>query len=428
MKTASPCDPEQCVCGCDDSRCRAFDSAGLCPSSSPSGTSAEPKLVVGVCTSTAERAGERRERFGRPLGEAGLQVVYLLNATAAETGSPSFRSGPFRMQTSSACPSSLKAWANPGERCAWSQIVDLYASFPEADWYALGDDDTLWVPQNLIQALSTFSPKKNMYLGGLGNDKELQVSSQYWSGDTNITGDMAFGGAGMVLSHAIMVQLQGQMAGCLQDSREMYGGDERISFCIRQICKTGPHVMPGLHQLDYFDPTHLFHLHPRSPVLALHHLLEPTVFDAISHRGLSLGKLQQGIAADPFNFLQGRQCKQGHDMFLIAPGFQVYWFKHGVAYVMLMFDEWSQSGNEHRMIYRHGSGRSLQQVTTVEDAQSLSWAHDRPQYCCQVQNLKQRPRQAVLQMQITEQHECDGIGHPATFDSLESLLLSSTIS
>lgn len=379
-------------------------------------------MVFGYCTSTTQRASAERRRFGSLLANAGLDVLYLLDTPLANTTVKSGFPNGSRVQTSSQCPPQLKVWANPGERCAWTQTVDLFTAFPEADWYALGDDDTLWIFQNLLQTLSTFSPQSRVFLGGLGNDEELQVSKDFWAGRTDISADMVFGGAGMILSHAVMAELQGGMLDCLAGMRHLHGGDERISLCVRNISNIGPHVLPGFHQLDYFDPTHLFHLHPRSPVLALHHLLEPTVFDAIEHRGLTLDKLEEGIAADPFSFLQGRKCATGPDTFLVAPGFQVFWFKHGVAYSMLMYSQMSRTKAGSIWYYQGGQGRGAQEVVVHEDWHAFSWAHDRPQYCCKVTSLKARPRQAVLRIKVANNiDDCD-VSFADQFDSAQMLL------
>lgn len=391
------CDDSLCACGCEGSRCRSFDAAGLCPILESRKPRSNSTVAFGCCTSTAQRAHARWQQFGAPLEALGLDYLYLLDAPLASPTTVSGSTHNSRARVSSPCPPQLEAWSNPGERCAWTLIVDLFAAFPQADWYALGDDDTLWIPQNLLQVLSTFSPQSKLFLGGLGNDKELQVSSAFWGGQTDISTHMIFGGAGIVLSHAVMMELQGGMLNCLSKMRQLYGGDERISLCVRDISKVAPHILPGFHQLDYFDPTHLFHLHPRSPVFSLHHLLEPSVINAIQYRGLTLDKLEEGIATDPFSFLQGSHCTLGSDMFLVAPGFQVYWFKHEVAYSMLMYFDTSSTQTSLTRLYQ-SHHHPLLKVAVSEDKHAFSWAHDRPQYCCKVTSID--PRQAALRIEV----------------------------
>ena len=63
---------------------------------------------------------------------------------------------------------SSRPWAfvSEAERCAWSQITDLYRKFPQSDWFVIGDDDTLFVPEAVELYLRSLPASKKWYSFG----------------------------------------------------------------------------------------------------------------------------------------------------------------------------------------------------------------------------------------------------------------------
>ena len=146
----------------------------------------------------------------------------------------------FRLQFLSECPASLGSWANSGERCAWSQIIDSFRTLPEAEWYALGDDTTLWDPQNLQQVVSVFPPKSRVFLGATGSEDNSQRATSFNPGDSTFEDS---GRAGVVLSHAVMEELQTGLAECFLYLRHVQESNKRISLCIETLSNT---IVQGL--------------------------------------------------------------------------------------------------------------------------------------------------------------------------------------
>lgn len=56
-------------------------------------------------------------------------------------------------------------FVSEAERCAWSQIADLYRRFPQADWFVIGDDDTLFVPIAVDLSLRRLPTSSKWYIG-----------------------------------------------------------------------------------------------------------------------------------------------------------------------------------------------------------------------------------------------------------------------
>ena len=300
------CDKQHFPCGCLEGLCRGYDPAGLCPTSCNGSLPTAPSVVFAACT-TSTKALKRQQLFGQPFFGSQYDILYLSDEAVANSEVQAWpsRFSNIHLQTSSDCPATLGRWANPGERCAWSQIMDTFNRFPAADWYAMGDDDTLWVPQNLQQALSTFPPSSMAFLGGLGSHKELNIAQSFNRGNSTFPGTLAWGGAGMVLSRAAMQQLQSGFLACISDVRDLFGGDERISHCVERLCNTSLHALPGFHQLDYFDPTDLFHQHPISPVFSLHHVHEPSVSAAMMASWVHTGTASQWYCCRSFPLSTG---------------------------------------------------------------------------------------------------------------------------
>ncbi|KAF9597591.1 hypothetical protein IFM89_019959 [Coptis chinensis] len=130
-------------------------------------------------------------------------------------------------------------------------------------WLVLGDDDTVFFPENLIDVLSRYDHNQMYYIGGNSESVEQDVIHSY---------GMAFGGGGMALSYPLVVQLVKLLDGCIDRYHYLYGSDERICACVAEIGVSITKEL-GFHQFDIRDdPYGLLAAHPVAPLVSLHHL------------------------------------------------------------------------------------------------------------------------------------------------------------
>lgn len=119
--------------------------------------------------------------------------------------------------------------------------MNTFKTFPKADWYALGSDTTVWMPQNLQRALSFFSPRSRVFLGGTRSTVDSQMISSFGQGHTS--DHPTVGGAGMVVSYAVMEELQVGLAECFARLRHIQESKDRISTCIETFSNTSAHAL-----------------------------------------------------------------------------------------------------------------------------------------------------------------------------------------
>lgn len=77
---------------------------------------------------------------------------------------------------------------------------------PDVDWFVLGDDDTLFFPDNLIRVLSKYDHTKMYYIGSNSESHLQNVLFSY---------NMAFGGGGFALSYPLVKSLARMQDDCL---------------------------------------------------------------------------------------------------------------------------------------------------------------------------------------------------------------------
>lgn len=83
--------------------------------------------------------------------------------------------------------------------------------FREADenvrWYVIGDDDTIFMVDNLVEVLKKYDHTKYYYIG---------TNSESVSSSFGLSFDMAFGGAGYVLSAPLAAMLASTLDACVE--------------------------------------------------------------------------------------------------------------------------------------------------------------------------------------------------------------------
>lgn len=83
------------------------------------------------------------------------------------------------------------------------------------DWYIFGDDDTFWLDiRTLRRMLAKYDSKKELFIGA-PSEAKAQIDS---------FGRMAFGGAGILVSDALMLKMFTIWDDCHDRFKHVFGG------------------------------------------------------------------------------------------------------------------------------------------------------------------------------------------------------------
>lgn len=184
-----------------------------------------------------------------------------------------------------------------------SRIVSetLRLGLKDVRWFVMGDDDTVFVVENLVRVLSKYDHRQFYYIGSLSESHLQNIYFSY---------GMAYGGGGFAISYPLAVALAGMQDRCIQRYPGLYGSDDRMQACMAELGVPLTKEL-GFHQYDVYG--NLFGLlaaHPVTPLVSLHHLdvVEPifpnvTRVDALRRlfvptRLDSAGIMQQSICYD----------------------------------------------------------------------------------------------------------------------------------
>ncbi|KAG6504906.1 uncharacterized protein LOC121985634 [Zingiber officinale] len=154
-----------------------------------------------------------------------------------------------------------------GDRSALriSRIVSetFRLGLPNVRWFVMGDDDTVFLPDNLARVLSRFDHRQPYYIGSLSESHLQNIFFSY---------SMAYGGGGFAISAPLAASLARVQDRCLRRYPALYGSDDRIQACMAELgVPLTRH--PGFHQYDvYGDLLGLLTAHPVAPLVSLHHL------------------------------------------------------------------------------------------------------------------------------------------------------------
>lgn len=115
---------------------------------------------------------------------------------------------------------------------------------PNVRWFVMGDDDTIFFPDNLVAVLDRYDHRQMWYIGSNSESVEQDTTHGY---------EMAFGGGGFAISYPLAVEVANIFDGCLTRYDSLYGSDERIRSCISEI---GVKLTrePGFHQVRTYVP------------------------------------------------------------------------------------------------------------------------------------------------------------------------------
>nr|GMC63703.1 uncharacterized protein LOC109186749 [Ipomoea batatas] len=208
-------------------------------------------------------------------------------------------------------------------------VVDSFREgLPDARWFVMGDDDTVFFPENLAAVLEKYDHREMYYIGGNSESVEQDALHAY---------DMAFGGGGFAISYPLAAELVKIMDGCLNRYFYFYGSDQRVWACVGELGVSLTREL-GFHQLrlaqpatypsspsvvvfnahDVFGPFHqidirgdpfgLLAAHPVAPLVSLHHLDDVNPLFPNQTQLDSLRAITEAYKMNPARIMQQSFC------------------------------------------------------------------------------------------------------------------------
>lgn len=189
----------------------------------------------------------------------------------------------------------------------------------EVKWYVMGDDDTLFFVDNLVEVLSKYDHTKYYYIG---------ANSETFAANQAFSFDMAFGGAGYALSFALVEALAPVMDECIERNAYSKSSDNITASCCADLGVTLT-IEKGFHQFDVMgDVSGLLSSHPQSPLLSIHHFDFLTPLFPFKNRYESIHHLMEAAKVDQSRLLQQTICyhRQSNWSFSVSWGYstQIY--------------------------------------------------------------------------------------------------------
>ncbi|CAM8969861.1 unnamed protein product [Rhodiola kirilowii] len=196
-------------------------------------------------------------------------------------------------------------YTNPrGRRSAIriSRIVSESVKLKMQDvrWYVMGDDDTFFVTENLVRVLEKLDHDEFYYVGSNSETHVQNIDFSY---------NMAFGGGGFAISHALAKALAKMQDSCLHRYPNLYGSDDRIQACVAELgVPLTKHS--GFHQCDVLKSIFgLLAAHPVTPLISLHHLdIISPIFPNAADRVQALSRLTIPMKLDAAALAQQSIC------------------------------------------------------------------------------------------------------------------------
>ncbi|RWR76695.1 fringe-related family protein [Cinnamomum micranthum f. kanehirae] len=166
-------------------------------------------------------------------------------------------------------------------------------------WYVMGDDDTVFVTENLVSVLGRYDHEEFYYVGGVSESVEQDVMHSY---------GMAFGGGGFAISYGLARELARVLDDCLVRYASFYGSDQRVHACLTEF-GVPLTAEAGFHQVDLRGNIYgLLAAHPLAPLVSLHHLdsVVPIIPGRTQHDALQ--SILGAARSDPSRILQQTFC------------------------------------------------------------------------------------------------------------------------
>ncbi|XP_047077123.1 uncharacterized protein LOC124687375 isoform X2 [Lolium rigidum] len=172
---------------------------------------------------------------------------------------------------------------------------------PDVRWFVMGDDDTIFLPDNLLAVLGRLDHRQPYYIGSPSESHLQNIFFSY---------GMAFGGGGFAISQPLAARLERMQDACIRRYPSLYGSDDRIQACMAELgVPLTRHA--GFHQYDvYGDLLGLLAAHPVAPLVSLHHLdVVRPLFPNVRSRQAALRRLFDGpVMLDSAGVMQQSIC------------------------------------------------------------------------------------------------------------------------
>ncbi|KAI9071539.1 hypothetical protein K1719_046518 [Acacia pycnantha] len=136
-------------------------------------------------------------------------------------------------------------YTNPrGDRSALriSRIVTetFNLGMKDVRWFVMGDDDSVFVVNNVVRILSKYDHRHFYYVGSSSESHFQNIHFSY---------SMAYGGGGFAISYPLAKELAKIQDRCIQRYPGLYGSDDRIQACMAEIGVPLTKEL-GFHQYD----------------------------------------------------------------------------------------------------------------------------------------------------------------------------------
>ncbi|KAK3012471.1 hypothetical protein RJ639_007982 [Escallonia herrerae] len=254
-------------------------------------------LVFGIAASSNlwDKRKEYIKIWWRPEETRGVVWLDKKVSTRRDEGLPEIRI--------SGDTSNFKYTNRQGRRSALriSRVVSetLRLGMEDVRWFVMGDDDTVFVVENVLRVLSKYDHNQLYYVG---SSSESHVQNIFFSYA------MAYGGGGFAISYPLAVELEKMQDRCIQRYPGLYGSDDRIQACMAEL---GVPLTkePGFHQYDvYGNLLGLLGAHPVTPFVSIHHLdVVNPIFPGLT-RVQGLQRLFESVKHDSASIIQQSIC------------------------------------------------------------------------------------------------------------------------
>ncbi|KAF2300473.1 hypothetical protein GH714_013727 [Hevea brasiliensis] len=181
-------------------------------------------IVFGIAASANlwEKRKEYVKTWWRPKETRGIVWMDRRVRTRRNEGLPEIRV--------SADTSKFKYTNRQGHRSAIriSRVVSeaLRLGLKDVRWFVMGDDDTVFVVDNVVRILSKYDHRQFYYVG---SSSESHLQNIYFSYS------MAYGGGGFAISYPLAQELAKMQDKCIQRYPGLYGSDDRIQACMAEL-------------------------------------------------------------------------------------------------------------------------------------------------------------------------------------------------
>ncbi|KAM3398493.1 hypothetical protein P3S68_002009 [Capsicum galapagoense] len=223
-------------------------------------------------------------------------------------------------------------------------------------WVIMGDDDSVFFVDNMVDILAQYDHNKYYYFGG---HSEF-ILSNYW-----YSFNQGFGGAGIILSYPLAKAFANNVMSCLKRYAHLKSSDRTTMLCVADL---GVNLSPlqGIHQIDLRgDISGFLSYHPKSLLASLHHydMVNP-IFPSMN-RAQSGFHLQNVAKYDQSRMLQQTICHHRSQSWT----FSVSWGYSAHIYEKIMPRSWIQRPIETFQTWQ----RSPRPPHYMFDIRSPSW-------------------------------------------------------